>query len=41
VIPSVRGIAPPSASVDALVNLSDGAVDMVDVDHGVGLTLRR
>jgi hypothetical protein len=42
-------MAPPSASVDALVNGSDGAadmvhvavVDMVHVDHGVDLTLDR
>ena len=47
VIPPVPGMAPPSASVDALVNGSDGAadmvylVDMVHVDHGVDLTLDR
>jgi hypothetical protein len=34
-------MTPPSASVDGLVNVSDGAADMVDVDHGVDLTLKR
>ena len=41
VIPTVLGMAPPLASVDALVNGSDGAADMVYVDHGVDLTLER
>ena len=41
VIPPVPGMAPPSASVDALVNVSDGAADMVHVDDGVDLTLER
>ena len=41
VIPPVPGMAPPSAAVDALVNGSDGAADMVHVDHGVDLTLDR
>jgi len=34
-------MAPPSVPVDALVNVSDGAGDMVCVDNGVDLTLRR
>jgi hypothetical protein len=34
-------MAPPAASVDALVNVSDGAADMVYVDNGVDLTLKR
>jgi hypothetical protein len=34
-------MAPPIASVDALVNGPDGAVDMVHVDHDVDLTLDR
>jgi hypothetical protein len=34
-------MAPPSAPVDALVNVSDGTGDMVNVDNRVNLTLRR
>jgi hypothetical protein len=34
-------MAPPSAPVDVLVDVSDGAGEMVYVDNGVGLTLRR
>jgi hypothetical protein len=34
-------MAPPSAPVDALVNVSDGTSDMVNVDNRVNLTLRR
>jgi hypothetical protein len=34
-------MAPPSASVDALVKVSDGARDMVYVGDGVDVTLRR
>jgi hypothetical protein len=41
VIPTVLGMAPPSASVDALVKVSDGAADMVYVGHGVDVTLKR
>jgi hypothetical protein len=33
VIPTVVGMAPPSAPVDALVDVSDGTDDMVNVDN--------
>jgi hypothetical protein len=33
-------MVPPSAPVDALVDVSDGAGDMVCVDNGVDLTFR-
>jgi hypothetical protein len=39
--PTVLGIVPPSAPVDVLVDVSDGAGEMVYVDSGVDLTLRR
>jgi hypothetical protein len=41
VIPTVPGMAPPSALVDALVDVSDGAMGMVYVDHGLDLTRNR
>jgi hypothetical protein len=34
-------MVPPSAPVDVLVDVSDGAGDMVFVDNGVDLTLWR
>jgi hypothetical protein len=41
VTPTVLDMVPPSVPVDGLVNFSDGARDMVCVDDGVDLTLRR
>jgi hypothetical protein len=40
-IPAELGIVPPAASVDALVNVSDGAADRIYVDSGVDLTPKR